>query len=150
MAIAACKPLTSLSLLLSTVQHQHQLQLQPQPQPQPQLQPFQQTAVAVHRQHSQGRPQTQKSPSRTEIENLFNYVQVLLFRTDREHTVICFSLPAASFNPFFALRVVGLNMVEIELRRGQSVALLTFGANLCCVTCKQFWLETLNTPPELF
>ena len=43
-AIAACKPLTSLSLLLSTVQHQHQ----------PQLRPLQQISVAVHRQHSQG------------------------------------------------------------------------------------------------
>jgi len=32
-AIAACKPLTSLSLLLSTVQHQHQPQHQPQLQP---------------------------------------------------------------------------------------------------------------------
>ena len=43
-AIAACEPLTSLSLLLSTVQHQHQ----------PQLRPLQQISVAVHRQHSQG------------------------------------------------------------------------------------------------
>jgi hypothetical protein len=50
-AIAACKPLTSLSLLLSTVQHQPELQ--------PQLQPLQQSAVAVHRQHSQGGSRTQ-------------------------------------------------------------------------------------------
>ena len=76
-AIAACKPLTSLSLFVSTVQHQ----------PQPQLQPLQLTALAVHRQHSQGGsrtqfnsvraltmcPQTQKfipRPPQTEIENL--------------------------------------------------------------------------------
>ena len=83
-----------------TVQHQPQLQ----PQPQPRFQPLQQTAVAVHRQNSQGLsnskmnsrqgppevPSNQKiipqTHSRTEIENFINYLKVWS-RSGREPTV---------------------------------------------------------------
>ena len=112
MALAACIPITSPSLLLSTVQHQPQLQpqLRPQPQLQPQLQPQPQDSAITNSSSSaqaaftrglsnsktnswQGPPEVPsnskinpQTPSRTKIVFLINFLKVWS-RSDRERTV---------------------------------------------------------------